>query len=111
GDIPFASTSLAAAKASLGDLEFMEMTRRKNFEARLILTDYLDKKGISYGKSHTNFVFFPAPAEGKVILSRMQDKGYLMRIWDYKQKEWCRVSIGTADQMRGFVKAFDSILT
>ena len=111
GDIPFASTSLAAAKASLGDLEFMEMTRRKNSEACLILTDYLDKKGISYGKSHTNFVFFPAPAEGKVILSKMQEKGYLMRIWDYKQKEWCRVSIGTADQMRGFVKAFDNMLS
>ena len=111
GDIPFASTSLAAAKASLGDLEFMEMTRRKNSEARLILTDYLDKKGITYGKSHTNFVFFPAPAEGKFILSKMQENGYLMRIWDYKQKEWCRVSIGTVDQMKGFVKAFDSILT
>ena len=87
------------------------MTRRKNAEARKVLTDYLDRKGIFYGKSHTNFVFFPAPAAGKVILSGMQERGYLMRIWDYKQKEWCRVSVGTVEQMQGFVKAFSSMFS
>lgn len=111
GDIPLSIASVSAAKASLGDKEFMDMTRRKNAEARKVLTDYLDRKGIFYGKSHTNFVFFPAPAAGKTILSGMQEKGYLMRIWDYKQKEWCRVSVGTVEQMQGFVKAFGSMFS
>ena len=111
GDIPISIASVSAAKASLGDKEFMAMTRRKNAEARKVLTDYLDKKGIFYGKSHTNFVFFPAPAAGKAILAGMQEQGYLMRIWDYKQKEWCRVSVGTVEQMQGFVKTFSSMFS
>lgn len=111
GDISLSLPAVVAAKASINDSEFMQMTRRKNAEARKVLTDYLDQRGIFYGRSHTNFVFFPAPADGKKILAAMQDKGYLIRIWDYRDKEWCRVSIGTADQMKGFVQALSIILS
>jgi histidinol-phosphate aminotransferase len=102
-------TALAAAKASLGDEDFMKMTREKNAVARKVLTDYLDKKNIFYGKSQTNVVLFPAPMDGKTILSKLDDKGFLIRVWDYQQKEWCRVSIGTADEMKAFVKVFDEV--
>ena len=104
-------TALAAAKASLGDEEFMKMTREKNAIARKILTDYLDQKKLYCGKPMTNVVFFPAPKSGKTILSELDQKGYLIRIWDYQGKEWCRVSIGTADEMRGFIKAFDETIS
>jgi len=102
-------TALAAAKASLGDEDFMKMTREKNAVARKVLTDYLDKKNIFYGKSQTNVVLFPAPMDGKTILSKLDEKGFLIRVWDYQQKEWCRVSIGTADEMKAFVKVFDEV--
>ena len=111
GDFPVSQTALAAAQSCLGDEEWMKSVRMRNAEARGVLTDYLDKRKIVPGKSVTNFVFFPATKDGKTILAKMDEKGYLMRIWDYKQKEWCRVSIGTADEMRGFVKAFDEILS
>jgi len=106
GDFPFSQTAIAAAKASLGDENFMAMVRSKNTVARKVLTDYLDEHKIFHGKSLTNFVFFPAQKDGKTILSKMEERGYLMRIWDYQQKEWCRVSIGTEEEMKGFVKAF-----
>jgi histidinol-phosphate aminotransferase len=105
-DIPVSASSIAAAKAVLGDEGFMKMTREKNAEARAILTSYLDQKKIQYGKSVTSFVFFPAPKSGRMILSTMEANGYLMRIWDYQQREWCRVSIGTKGEMEGFVKVF-----
>jgi histidinol-phosphate aminotransferase len=108
-DIPMSQTGIAAAIASMGDEPFMKLVRDKNAEARSVLTDYLDSKKIFYGKSLTNFVFFPAPADGKTILKKMDEKGYLIRIWDYQQKEWCRVSIGTLDEMKGFVNAFREI--
>lgn len=111
GDIPMSQTGIAAAIASLGDESFMKLVRDKNAEARSVLTNYLDSKKIFYGKSHTNFVFFPAPADGKTILKKMEESGYLMRIWDYQQKEWCRVSIGTLDEMKGFVKAFQTVIS
>ncbi len=106
GDFPFSQTAIAAAKASLGDETFMAMVRNKNNTARKVLTDYLDQHKVAYGKSVTNFVFFPAMKDGKTILSKMEERGYLMRIWDYQGKEWCRVSVGTEDEMKGFVKAF-----
>lgn len=110
GDIPISQTGIAAAIASLGDESFMKLVRDKNAEARNVLTNYLDSKKIFYGKSYTNFVFFPAPIDGKTILKKMEESGYLMRIWDYQQKEWCRVSIGTIDEMKGFVKAFQALM-
>ncbi len=103
-------TALAAAKASLGDEEFMKMTRVKNAAARKILTDYLDSKKIFYGNPVTNVLLFAAPKDGKTILTRLEEKGFLIRIWEYQQKEWCRVSIGTMDEMKSFIKAFDEVI-
>jgi histidinol-phosphate aminotransferase len=103
-------TAIAAAKVSLGDEDFMKLTREKNSLARKVLTDYLDLKKIFYGNSQTNVVLFPAPKDGKKILSQLDEKGFLIRIWDYQGKEWCRVSIGTFDEMRNFIKAFEEVV-
>jgi histidinol-phosphate aminotransferase len=104
-------TAIAAAKASLGDEDFMKTTREKNTIARKVLFDYLDSKKYFYGKSQTNVLLFPAPKDGKTILSQLDQKGFLIRVWDYQQKEWCRVSIGTVDEMKAFVKAFDEVIS
>lgn len=104
-------TAVAAAKASLGDEEFMSMTRKRNAEARAHLFSYLDSKKWFYGKSQANVVFFPAPKPGKQILAETEKKGFQIRVWDYQEKEWCRVSIGTLDEMKAFTKVFDEIVS
>ncbi|MFM8914287.1 MAG: pyridoxal phosphate-dependent aminotransferase [Flammeovirgaceae bacterium] len=103
-------TALAAAKASLGDEDFMKLTRDKNATARKVLTDYLQQKKWYCGDPKTNVVFFPAPKGGKEILSQLDEHGFLIRVWDYQQKEWCRVSIGTEEEMKRFVKVFDEVV-
>jgi histidinol-phosphate aminotransferase len=103
--------ALAAAKASLGDEEFMAKTRKLNAEARQHLCTYLDSKKWFYGKSQANVVFFPAPKPGRQILEETEKRGYQIRIWDYQGKEWCRVSIGTLEEMKGFTKAFDEVVS
>lgn len=103
--------ALAAAKASLGDEDFMAYTRKMNAEARQHLFNYLDSKKWFYGKSQANVVFFPAPKPGKQILEETEKRGYQIRIWDYQGKEWCRVSIGTLDEMKGFTKVFDEVVS
>ncbi|MEZ4973283.1 MAG: histidinol-phosphate transaminase [Cyclobacteriaceae bacterium] len=108
--IPISQHAIAAAKASLGDEDFMKLSRTKNAEARAHLEGYLKKKGYNFGKSHTNFMFYNAPIDGKTILSKMRQKNILMRIWDYKDKEWCRVSIGTLEEMKQFTAAFDEVV-
>jgi histidinol-phosphate aminotransferase len=104
-------TAIAAAKASMGDEDFMKMVRERNAVARQVLTDYLEQKKVFYSKSQTNVLLFPAPMDGKKILSTLEEKGYLIRIWEYQNKEWCRVSIGTEEEMKGFVKAFDGMVS
>lgn len=101
--------AIAAARASLGDESFMEMCRKKNAEARNHLTTYLDEKGISYGKSFTNFLFFPAKADAPQVLAKLADRGIGIRLWDYKGQQWYRVSMGTLEEMKTFTKAFEEI--
>jgi histidinol-phosphate aminotransferase len=101
--------AVAAAKASLGDQDFMKHTRSLNAEARKHLTDYLDQRGTAYGKSYTNFVFFPAESNASEVLSKLAGKGIGIRVWDYKSRPWYRVSIGTLEEMKTFTKAFDEL--
>lgn len=107
--IPISQLAIAAAKVSLGDNTFMELSRTKNNEARKILTHYLDSKKFFYGKSHTNFVFFDPQFNAQEIMSKLADQGIAIRVWDYNGKQWCRVSIGTAEEMKTFVKSFEGI--
>ncbi len=102
--------AIAAAKASLGDEEFMALTRKKNKEALDYFCKYLDSKKWFYGKSQANVVLFPAPKDGRTILEETEKRGFQIRIWDYQNKEWCRVSIGTLDEMKTFTKAFDEVI-
>ena len=101
---------IAAAKASLGDEEFMAYTRKMNAAARSVMTQYLDQKKWFYGKPIANVLLFPAPKDGKTILEQTALRGFQIRVWDYQDKEWCRVSIGTLDEMRQFVKAFEEVV-
>ena len=103
--------AIAAAKASLGDESFMKMSRVKNADARKILTDYLDKKGYFYGKSHTNFVFLDPKTDAQAIMTKLADRGIGIRIWEYQGKIWNRISIGTADEMKILVKNLEEVLS
>ncbi|MBN8576888.1 MAG: histidinol-phosphate aminotransferase family protein [Cytophagales bacterium] len=101
---------LTAAKVSLTDKEFTKLTRTKNNEALNFFQHYLDQKGWFHGQSRTNCVLFPAPKDGKTILAETLKRGFQIRVWDYQGKEWCRVSIGTLEEMKAFVKAFDEVV-
>jgi len=101
---------LAAVYASIDDKDFMKYTRDHNAEARDYFCQYLDRKKWFYGKSQANVVFFPAPKDGKTILEETEKRGFQIRVWDYQNKEWCRVSIGTLEEMKAFTKSFDEIV-
>lgn len=109
GSMEIGRTAVVAATEALKDQEFVQQTREKNIRAREVLTSFLDSRKIFYGKSETNFVFFPSPEQGKKVLEKLQQKGYLIRIYEHKSTEWCRVSVGTETEMRGFVAAYASI--
>jgi histidinol-phosphate aminotransferase len=102
--------ALAAARVALNDVAFAEMTRKKNSEALQYFLGYLDSKKWFHGASRANCVLFPAPKDGKTILAETEKRGFQIRVWDYQGKEWCRVSIGTLEEMKAFTKVFDEVV-
>ncbi len=96
-------TSVEAAKACLGDSGFENFCRNKNKEARDLTYRVIKEAGYSmYIPSYTSFVMFPINMEGKSFLTKMEKRGVGVRAWQFNDRYWCRVSIGTLEDMKGF---------
>ncbi|PSL26164.1 pyridoxal phosphate-dependent aminotransferase [Dyadobacter jiangsuensis] len=109
GGMGISYTSIFAASASLDDKDFQGNTRKLNHEAKTYLYENLDKMGYKYIPSYTNFVLFPISISGKELLTKMTAKGIAVRSFDVAGKPWCRVSIGTMDEMKAFVGALGAL--
>lgn len=109
GGMGISYTSIFAASASLDDKDFQGNTRKLNHEAKTYLYENLDKMGYKYIPSYTNFVLFPISIPGKELLGKMTAKGIAVRSFDVQNKPWCRVSIGTMDEMKAFVGALSAL--
>jgi histidinol-phosphate aminotransferase len=109
GGMGIAYTSIAAASAAMDDKEFQDTTRKLNHEAKQYLFTNLDRMGYKYIPSYTNFVIFPISMNGKEFLGKMSSKGVMVRSFDIQKKTWCRVSIGTMDEMKMFVGALQNL--
>ena len=109
GGMGVSYTSIFAASASMDDSSFQDMTRTKNHEAKNYLLASLDKMGYKYLPSYTNFVIFPINIPGRDFLAKMVAKEIGVKAYDIQDKPWCRVSIGTMDEMKLFVSALQEI--
>lgn len=96
--------SIEAALAEITDKEFLKLSRNENAKARKILTDALDELKIDYLKSQTNFVFMDLKAPLKPFMDRMKAENIMVGRPFPPATTWCRISLGTPDQMRYFVK-------
>ena len=103
--------SVMAAIASMDDQEFLTLSREKNTEARDFICSALKDRGYQYVPSVTSFVLFPIAMEGKAFLQQMTDHGVGVRAFKIYDKERCRVSMGTMDEMKLFVQALDKVLS
>jgi histidinol-phosphate aminotransferase len=105
-----ACTSLSAARAALGDSAFVLSCREKNRAARSYLFGELNKLGLAYIPSHTNFVLFEVPREAREIQAELEERGVLVRPFGIKDKSWIRVSIGTQEEMEAFVSTLHIVI-
>lgn len=109
GGMGISYTSVFAALAAMDDAEFQDMTRKKNGLVKKYVCDELTKMGFDYIPSYTNFLIFPISWDGKEYLKKMSDKGVAVRSFDIMDKTWCRVSMGTMDEMKLFVSTLKGI--
>ncbi|MCC9135967.1 pyridoxal phosphate-dependent aminotransferase [Pontibacter silvestris] len=103
------ATSASAALASLQDKEFTKYCVQKNQEAKDFTYAILKKEGYTPLTSHTNFVMFPIKMDGKKFTEEMLKRGVGLRNWEFYDQHWCRVSMGTMDDMQLFANAFKQL--
>jgi len=104
-----ACTSIAAAIASFQDAEYFAYAREMNTKSKDFLYKTLESAGYEYIPSDTNFVLFPVKMDSSRFRDEMIKRGVGVRNWSFDNKEWCRVSIGTMQEMEYFATAFNEI--
>lgn len=110
GGMGISYTSIFAAMASMDDIEFQESSRIKNAAAREYVYKSLSKLGYDYVPSSTSFIIFPIEMDGKLFLEKMTDKKVGVRAFEFMGKNWCRVSMGTMEEMKIFTAALTDVL-
>ena len=62
--------------------------------------------------SSTNFLIFELPKniEPNNFLSEIYSRKVTVKALNFWDKNWCRVSIGSMDNMKTFFEAFDEII-
>lgn len=102
--------SVFAAIGAMDDTDFLESSRTKNAACREYVYQELTKMGIPYVPSATSFMIFPIEMEGKDFLQKMTDQKVGVRAFEFMGKKWCRVSMGTMDEMKLFTAALSKVL-
>jgi len=107
GDI--SATSVSAALASYDDKEHLQAALKKTNESKEYLYKILKQEGYEYIPSSANFVMFPVAMDSVRFTEEMMKRGVSVRSWKFANKEWCRVSIGTMEEMKAFEDAFKQV--
>jgi len=109
GGMGITAPSIVAASVSLDSSDFEVMTKQKITEARKYTENYLESKQYPKLPSQTNFIIFEIPIDGKEFLDKMYSKKVAVRAFTFWDRNWCRVSIGTMEEMQIFTQAMDEI--
>lgn len=104
-------TSLEGAMASIEDVEFQEFTRTNNKKVREYIFAELKKAGFDPIPSYTSFVLFPIQMPPDELLKKMLDKSVGIRGYEIHGKPYARVSVGTMDEVKLFVKSLNEIIS
>jgi len=96
--------AMRAARASLGDKEFLTDTRRRIVTSRKRITDELTRLGLGYAKPQTNFVFFDTGAPLEQFSQFMKARNILVGRLFPPYGNWCRITIGTEPEVDAFLQ-------
>ncbi|WP_279717319.1 pyridoxal phosphate-dependent aminotransferase [Chelonobacter oris] len=91
--------SILAATESMKDKPFLQFSKKSNDVAKSIYIDLLKELQLEYLPSETNFIFHRIPGELATFKQRMQEQHILVGRAFPPADGWCRMSIGTPDEM------------
>jgi histidinol-phosphate aminotransferase len=102
---------IAAATASFQDKAFQEDSKKKIAAGRKDIETFFDAEGHAYTESHTNFVFFQTGLPIQKFQADMKEKGILVGRPFPPKLDWCRLTIGTPEEMTAFKRAFKQVMS
>jgi len=103
--------SMAAALASLQDEGHRENCKQKNAAARKFAYDQIKKLNYRCYPSYTNFIFFHLGNYSGDFSQYMLKQNIILRSNDYPDGKWCRVSVGTMEEMQKFIPILKATLS
>ncbi len=101
------SVAQAGAIAALADGEELERRRIHNAEQRAALCAGLEKLGLPYCESHTNFVWVTVP-NADAVFQALMERGVVVR--SFGAADALRISIGTAEATEATLRALAEVL-
>jgi histidinol-phosphate aminotransferase len=110
---PFNVNSIAqiGALAGLRDDAYQAKTREVVRQGRDFLESEFRKRNFEYVPSVANFILVNV-GQGQQVFQKLLKRGMIVRAMDeYKLPQWIRVSVGTPEQNRRFLKDLDQVLT
>ncbi len=102
-------TSLKGAIASMKQTSFMSQCKENNTGCREYVHQEITALDYDIIPSYTSFMIFPIRMEGKAFMKSMYAEGVGIRVFDIYDKDWCRVSMGTKEEMEYFVETFKKV--
>jgi histidinol-phosphate aminotransferase len=102
--------SLMASQAAYRDRSFTAQVKTMNRETRTYLCRELDKRGLFFVPSQTNFVLFKIDSDGEEAVKMFEEQGLLLRSLKFNGGDWLRVSLGEMKDMRTLVSLLSGIL-
>ena len=101
--------AIAGADKALEDQEFYDFSLNKIKQGRKLITDTLDDLGLNYDPSNTNFVFFHSKKHIDKLGKQMLDKGIRIGRPFPPFFDWCRISVGTLQEVQAFTSALKEV--
>jgi histidinol-phosphate aminotransferase len=100
----------AGAKAALDDKAFTDKTYKNNLEGKKYLYAELDKLGLEYKKTESNFIFVNIKRSADELFMQLMKKGIIIRpLTSFGLPQAIRVSIGTKEQNQKFISSLANL--
>ena len=110
GEFAVSITTLMAGTASYQDKDWQNHCRAENAKARAYTTKALTDLGYNVIPSSANFILFPIRMKSKSFENQMFADGIGIQTRDFDGQPYCRVSVGTMDEMAMFVDSFKKVV-
>lgn len=110
GEFAVSITTLMAGIASYQDKDWQNHCRAENAKARSYTAKALTDMGYEVIPSGANFMLFPIRMKTKPFSDQMFASGIGIQTRDFDGQPYCRVSIGTMDEMAIFMDGFKKVV-